>query len=131
MIRCKIELHDIGNTCPVCGEQALDASMDDRDDGEYRDTYQCKNCGLVITYISKDDGREYHEYRNGEIEVELELFWGGFEHIVNDVSEMLDDIIAAEEMAENDNGYKFLLDLVQRAKAMKAKLTSDNPASEG
>lgn len=30
MIRCKIELHDIGNTCPLCGEQALDASFDHR-----------------------------------------------------------------------------------------------------
>jgi NAD(P)H-hydrate epimerase len=30
VIRCKIELHDIGNTCPLCGEQALDASFDHR-----------------------------------------------------------------------------------------------------
>ena len=77
MIRCKIELHDIGNTCPLCGEQALDASFDHRHDGFYEDTYKCDNCGVLVTYITKDgDRREYHEYGNGEIEVQLEWPFG-------------------------------------------------------
>lgn len=130
MIRCKIELDDIGNTCPVCGEQALDASMDERRDGKYYDTHQCKNCGLVITYITPaDDGRQYHEYRNGEVEIELELFGSGFEDHRAEVVDMINDIIGQEEAAENDQCYTFMIELVQRAKALKAKLGSDNPAS--
>lgn len=77
MIRCKIELHDIGNTCPLCGEQALDAAMDERHGGQYFDTHKCDNCGVLVTYVTKDgDRREYHEYGNGEIEVQLEWPFG-------------------------------------------------------
>ena len=73
MITCKIQLHDIGNTCPVCGEQALDAAFDERHDGKHWDTFACENCGLLVTYISPDDGRgSYHEFRDGEITIELE-----------------------------------------------------------
>lgn len=73
MIRCKINLHDIGNTCPICGEQALDALMDEHEDGKHLDTFKCEHCGVMVTYISPDDGRgEYHQYYDGEIEIELE-----------------------------------------------------------
>jgi len=130
VIRCKIYLEDIGNTCPVCGQQELDASMDDHRDGEYQDTHQCKNCGLVVTYITKDnDVRQYHEYRDGEIEVELELFTSGFETNQAQIIEMLDDIIAEEEDAENDMCYEFMIELVKRAKVLKLQLTTDNPSS--
>lgn len=131
MITCTIELHDIGNTCPICGEQALDAAFDERDGDDYEDTYKCQQCGALVTYISRDDGRAYHEYHDGEIEIELE--WS-IPHMppespVEDVKAMLDDIIGREEAAENDQCYEFMIELVQRAKALKARLTSDNPSS--
>ena len=77
MIRCKIHLEDIGNTCPLCNEQALDASFDDHRDGYYEDTFKCENCGVMVTYITKSgDPRQYHEYRDGEIEVQFEWPFG-------------------------------------------------------
>lgn len=73
MIRCVIELDDIGVTCPICGEQELDALCDEHEDGEHLDTWKCDNCGMMITYISPDDGRgEYHQFYDGEIRVEFE-----------------------------------------------------------
>lgn len=134
MIRCKIELDDIGNTCPICGEQALDAAFDERVNGEHVDTFKCDHCGMLVTYTTKDDGRgSYHEFRNGEITVEFDLPipWMPPEGPMDEIQQMIDDIIAAEEMAENDQGYKFLIELVARAKELKSKLTADNPASEG
>lgn len=73
MIVCKIELADIGNTCPVCGEQALDALCDERNDEWHLDTFKCESCGVLVTYSSPNDGRcEYHQFGDGEIVVEFE-----------------------------------------------------------
>lgn len=71
-IRAKIWLKDIGATCPICGED-LEHLCDERNEGKYEDSYTCDACGVIVTYISPDDGRQYHEYRNGEIEVSFEL----------------------------------------------------------
>lgn len=58
--------------CPICGED-MEHCCDDRDDGEYSDSYNCWTCDVSVTYISPDDGRgEYHLYHDGEIRVELE-----------------------------------------------------------
>lgn len=83
-----------------------------------------------MTYITKDnDVRQYHEYRDGEIEVQLELFTSGFETNQAEVIDMLDDIIDQEEEADNDMCYRFMIDLVERAKVLKALLNTDNPSS--
>lgn len=83
-----------------------------------------------MTYITKDnDVRQYHEYRDGEIEVQLELFTSGFETNQAEVIDMLDDIIDQEEEADNDMCYRFMIDLVKRAKVLKALLNTDNPSS--
>ena len=143
MISCTINLHDIGNTCPICGEQALDASFDERRDGEYQDTFNCDNCGVMVTYITKDgDRRQYHEYLDGEIKVEFEWpighsnpmdeiempeahtgFWvngdGKQAHVQGDPN------MSAEEYA--------LVEKMIRAAMKQAEdgtLTSDNPSSE-
>ncbi len=77
MIRCNLKLHDIGNTCPICGEQALDSAFDEHRDGKHEDTFKCDNCGVLVTYISPDDGRgEYHQFHDGEITVEFEWPFG-------------------------------------------------------
>jgi predicted RNA-binding Zn-ribbon protein involved in translation (DUF1610 family) len=144
MIRCKIELHDIGNTCPVCGEQALDAAFDERDDGKHFDTFACDNCGVLVTYISPDDGRgEYHEFHNGEITIELEwsiphislqddlpdeLKSQGFyltvdgvtSHVLGDPNMSPKEIEALEKMIR---AARNMQDVRQSA--------SDNPSSEG
>lgn len=128
MITCKIQLHDIGNTCPVCGEQALDAAFDEREDGEHLDTFKCDHCGMLVTYISPDDGRgEYRLFHDGEITVEfdLPLPWIPSETPIDELFQIIDDIIAAEEMGGNDQGYKFLIELVQRAKDVKAKIQDE------
>ena len=144
MITCKIELHDIGNTCPVCGEQELDAALDERHDGKHWDTFACRNCGVLVTYISPDDGRgSYHEFRNGEITVDFdwsishislqndlpdEMKSQGFylnvdgvtSHVLGDPNMSSDEIAALEKMIRAAMQMK---DVKQSA--------SDNPASEG
>lgn len=143
MIRCKIELQDIGNTCPVCGEKALDAAFDDTRDGYYEDTYKCEECGLLVTYVTKaGDRREYHEYRNGEIEVQLEWPFGhsipdeeespeartGFYTDVNGirVHVPIDPNLSAEERALVN---KMILAAVKQMD--EGGFNSDNPSSGG
>lgn len=132
MIQCKIYLEDIGNTCPVCGQQELDASMDDHRDGNYEDTSKCENCGLVVTYITKSgDDRQYHEYRDGEIEVQLELFTSGFETNQAYVLDFLNDVINAAPSKDERDGYSGqLMEFAEEAKRLKALLASDNPSSQ-
>lgn len=132
MIRCKIDLEDIGNTCPVCGHEELDASMDDHRDGEYEDTYKCENCGLAVTYITPSgDERQYHEYRNGEIRVELELFFGGFENKETEIIDFLNDVILGKTYDGDASAGQTLNDFAERAKELKALLATDNPSSQG
>lgn len=76
MITCKVKLQDIGNTCPICGEQNMDALHDEYADGKHLDTWKCDDCGVMTTYISPDDGRgEYYLFHDGEITVEFEMGW--------------------------------------------------------
>lgn len=66
-----LKLHSNVGTCPVCGED-LTHNFDERDGGRYYDIYTCYECEIGVTYISPDDGREYHDYNNGEIEIQFE-----------------------------------------------------------
>jgi hypothetical protein len=107
--------------------------MDDHRDGEYEDTYKCENCSLVVTYVTKDDDvREYHEYRDGEIEVQLELFTSGFETNQAYVLDFLNDVINAAPSRDEHDGYSgTLMEFAEEAKRLKTLLNTDNPSSEG
>lgn len=140
MIRCKIHLEDIGNTCPLCNEQALDASFDDHRDGYYEDTFKCENCGVMVTYITKSgDPRQYHEYRDGEIEVQFEWPFGH--------SNPEDDMMPVEEQRTgfyttvdgtpvhiqgDPNMSEETFELLQKMISAAIKqVDSDNPPSDG
>lgn len=57
--------------CPVCGQE-LEHSSDMHNDGKHEDTFACEFCSILVTYITPDDRREYHEYGDHEIIVEME-----------------------------------------------------------
>lgn len=64
-------LNHIGN-CPVCA-QAMEHNEDVRQSGQHFAVYSCPSCEIGVTYISPDDDRkEYHEYKDGEIQVIFE-----------------------------------------------------------
>ncbi len=131
MIRCKIVLHDIGNTCPICGEQALDAAFDEHEDGEHLDTFKCDHCGVLVTYISTDDGRgEYHQYHDGEITVEFE--WPVYHMKPEDTVMAFIESVMTYEKGDffEEELEPFLVGIADRARKLHAELSSDNPPSE-
>lgn len=63
--------------CPLCFGD-LDAVQDERTDGMYEDCYACVgDCNILITHITPDDGREYHEIDNSEWTILAEYGLGG------------------------------------------------------
>lgn len=62
----------VGN-CPVCKEGA-EHLTDEVEDGKHMSTYVCNPCGLMVTFITPDDGKEYHEYSRIDIEIETSAF---------------------------------------------------------
>ncbi len=140
MIRCKIQLKDIGNTCPLCNEQALDSNFDDRRDGYYEDTYKCDNCGVMVTYITKDgDPRQYHEYRDGEIEVQFEWPFGHSNSEDDEIPEEIQhdgffttvDGNPVHIQGDPNMSDETMAALANVIRAAIKQVDSDNPPSEG
>lgn len=55
--------------CPICGD-SMEHSDTEVDGNEYEDTYICRACEVFVTYITPNDGREYHEYSSIKIRLE-------------------------------------------------------------
>lgn len=65
----KLWLKDIVGECLICGEDMrhFDTKIED---GQHRDEYYCDDCEIGVTYITPvDDGKEYHEYNQIEIDL--------------------------------------------------------------
>ncbi len=71
MTYARINISYVG-LCPVCQQEMKFLDAKSRASDIYEDSYTCDNCCLIVTYLTPDDNRGYHEYEGHEIEVELE-----------------------------------------------------------
>lgn len=65
----KLILEGSPGTCPVCKEDASHL-CDEYANGEHMDSYTCRACGLIVTFITPDTKRPYHEYNSARLEIE-------------------------------------------------------------